>query len=344
MDNKTKDWPLGFDDRWFRVIGIIVISLLIPTTFLGEQPGISGTYGIKLAISLFYTLLYWHICRLFLIYSNRRFPSLKQTRQRLAWIIVPSVAIILSLCNIMNLVIDRVLEPDSVLRVSTFQTNLASLFSFAVIAGIYEAIRYFQLWQGTELKNEQLQKENLQSQLEGLKNQVNPHFLFNSLNTLVNIIPDQPETAVRFVHQLSKVYRYILEMRESGTTTVATEVEVLKAYEFLIKERFGDNIIVNMAPSIYEAATRKIVPLSLQLLLENALKHNIASAQRPLYIDLYVENDYLVVKNNLQRKNQVQEGTGAGLQNIRNRYQLLGEKEVRIIVTQQHFSVLLPLL
>ena len=113
---------------------------------------------------------------------------------------------------------------------------------------------------------------------------------------------------------------------------------------FLLKERFGDNISVKITPNTEGVYDREMVPLSLQILFENAIKHNIISTAQPLLIEVLIENERLIVKNNLQRKNQVQEGTGVGLQNIKNRYRLICNKEVDIIVTQQSFMVALPLL
>ena len=143
-------------------------------------------------------------------------------------------------------------------------------------------------------------------------------------------------------------------MRDTTTTPLSTELEFLNAYVFLLKERFGDNLHIDIDDEICKNAIiegtegvceKHIIPLSLQILFENAIKHNVISTQRPLTISVFIENnEHLIVKNNLQRKNQVQEGTGVGLQNIRNRYQLVSQKDVDIIVTKESFIVSLPLL
>lgn len=155
-----------------------------------------------------------------------------------------------------------------------------------------------------------------------LKTQVNPHFLFNNLNTLCSIIPENPEQAVDFVQQLSKVYRHILEVKDEKSIPLKEEMAVLEAYAFLLKTRFGDNLEINMEvdPTKMEDM---IVPLSLQLLMENAIKHNIVSQDKPLKIIVKVIDGNLVVTNNLQKKNQIIESTGIGLTNIRNRYKLI---------------------
>ncbi len=343
---------LGFDDKWFRLIGIPVSGLIIPPIFFQEVLNETFSLFCSTIVCVLLTFIDWQFCRYIFIKGNQRFPHYNQNRQRVIWIMSLCFAFILSFGNIFHLILEPLIGLDNVPHSpSLFQINAASVFSFIVIAGIYESMRNFSLWKKTSLEKEQLMKENILSQLEGLKNQVNPHFLFNSLNTLVNIIPEHPETAVRFVQKLSKVYRYILEIRDTQTTPLSNELDFIKAYMFLLKERFGDNISVKITPDtvqrtpngegVYE---KEIVPLSLQILFENAIKHNIISSAQPLLIEIFVENDKLIVKNNLQRKNQVQEGTGFGLQNIKNRYRLICNKEVDIIVTQQSFMVALPLL
>jgi two-component system, LytTR family, sensor kinase len=172
---------------------------------------------------------------------------------------------------------------------------------------------------------------------------VNPHFLFNNLNTLVSLIPEDPQQAMAFVQQLSKVYRHILEVKDEKSIPLKDELDVLQAYAFLLKTRFGNNLIIDIAVPD-EKLKNNIVPLSLQLLMENAIKHNIVSLDRPLKIDVYAVNGSLVVRNNLQKKKQLTESTGIGLDNIRNRYKLLGDKQVMVSESDTSFSVSIPLI
>jgi two-component system, LytTR family, sensor kinase len=356
-----KSYPYGFDDRWLMLFGIPIIGFLIPPIFFGKPINFESRFWTNAGFSMFYTLIYWIICRYFLIKATIKFPEYHQNKKRVMWIGSLCIAFIFSFCNILHFCIEPYLGIDFHDIPTVPQINAASLMTFGIIAGIYESMRYFILWKNTSLEKEQLQRENLQSQLAGLKNQVNPHFLFNSLNTLVHLIPENPDSAIKFVQKLSKVYRYILEMRDAATTPLSIELEFLKAYIFLLKERFGDNLQVDltaieMITSHIDRVTsnqpintsslceKHIIPLSLQIVFENAIKHNIISAQRPLTITVSIENnERLIVKNNLQRKNQIQEGTGVGLQNIRNRYQLVSQKDIDIIVTKESFIVSLPL-
>lgn len=346
--------PYGFDDRWLMLFGIPIIGFLLPPIFFDTSIGFDGYYFRKAFVSMLYTAAYWAVCRQVFIKATIKFPEYYQTKKRVVWIGGLCIGIILSLCNVLHFCIEPYLGLDFHQMPTTAQINAASFMTFGVIGGIYESMRYFNLWKKTSLEKEQLERQNLESQLAGLKSQVNPHFLFNSLNTLVHLIPENPDSAVKFVQKLSKVYRYILEMRDASTTPLSTELEFLNAYVFLLKERFGDNLHVDIDDAICKdtllttengVCEKHVVPLSLQILFENAIKHNIISTQRPLTISVSIENkERLIVKNNLQRKNQVQEGTGVGLENIRNRYQLVSQKDVDIIVTKESFIVSLPLL
>jgi LytS/YehU family sensor histidine kinase len=192
-------------------------------------------------------------------------------------------------------------------------------------------------------EKEMLKRESLQAQLNALRTQVNPHFLFNNLNTLSSLIPENPKHAVDFVQQLSKVYRHILDVKDEKSIFLKEELDVLNAYTFLLQTRFGKNLAVNInIPD--EKLEKKIVPLSLQILMENAIKHNIVSADKPLHIDVFAENGSLILSNNLQVKNQINESTGIGLDNIRNRYKLLGDKEVKVTEDDNSFTVSIPLI
>ena len=258
------------------------------------------------------------------------------------WIVVLSVLYTGTVCTIISGLLSILLSfqrdpsevPDPVAGYG------ASYFMLFLLGAVYESIRFFQLWKTTAVEKEQLERAHLASQLEGLRNQVNPHFLFNSLNTLTYLIPEAPDKAVRFVQQLSKVYRYVLESRDEQVIPLQTELEFLQSYIFLLRERFGDNLQVEIG----DMPERKmaIVPLTLQMLFENAIKHNVISTQKPLKIEVFTENGRLIVRNNLQKKNQVMDSTGVGLQNIRDRYRMLTEHEIEVIASQQYFTVLLP--
>ncbi len=188
-----------------------------------------------------------------------------------------------------------------------------------------------------------LQKENLQSQFDVLKQQVNPHFLFNSLNVLTSLIRVEPGLAEKFTEHLAKVYRYVLENKDNELVTLSTEMSFLDAYIFLINIRFMEKVLVNIC--IPEGRkNHRIIPLALQLLIENAIKHNAMSKKSPLVIDIFIDkNSYLNVVNNLQEREAHMASTGVGLKNIQNRYRLLNNTVPTFEKTEAHFIARIPL-
>ena len=212
------------------------------------------------------------------------------------------------------------------------------------ISAIYEAGFYIHNWKKSVAEAERLAHITTSSQLEALRNQVSPHFLFNSLNTLASIIPDQPEDAVRFTLKLSQVYRSILDLKDKQILTLNEELNFLENYIFLCQTRFGASISFEI--KINDALRHHyLVPLTMQMLLENAIKHNIVSQRRPLLIEVYTEgNNWVCMRNNLQEKLTEVEGTGTGLKNIRERYLLTFGLPVHIEQDGQYFIAKLPVI
>ncbi|MBO3700416.1 sensor histidine kinase [Roseivirga sp. E12] len=202
---------------------------------------------------------------------------------------------------------------------------------------------YFEYSRISEREKSLLQKELAQSKFESLKDQIKPHFLFNSFSVLTTIIEDDPKLAVEFVSKLSKIYRYVLDTGNQ-LVPLETELEYLDHYIFLLKARHGDSLIVNMELDI-EADKSQIPILSMQMLIENALKHNYFSKENSLTIDIYSENnDYIVVRNNINKRSALEKPTKIGLNNINNRYQMLVNKSIDISQENGFFTVKLPLI
>lgn len=191
--------------------------------------------------------------------------------------------------------------------------------------------------------SERQKKEQIEFQFNTLKSQVNPHFLFNSFNTLVAVIEEDPPTAVEYVEKLSDFYRNILLHREKDVILLYEELQMIGDYYFLQLKRYRDNFVLGI--QVPEAFLQmKVPPLAVQLLVENAIKHNIIAKEKPLVVEIFVDNGFLIIKNNLQRKPQHEPSTGLGLKNIVERYRLLTEKEVQVEEQAKHFIVKLPLL
>lgn len=218
-----------------------------------------------------------------------------------------------------------------------------SLFITLIILIVFHAIHFYKAAQETKLKQQKIIAGTASAQFESLKNQIDPHFLFNSLNVLSSLIEENPENAQQFTTSLSKIYRYVLEQKNKELIPVEEELDFAKTYMELLVMRFENSITFEI-PEKVEIPGAKVVPLSLQLLLENTIKHNVASPSRPLHIRIYVENENLVVQNNLQRKETLNKRKGVGLQNIVDRYAILTKRVVTVEETVEYFKVRLPIL
>lgn len=189
-----------------------------------------------------------------------------------------------------------------------------------------------------------LKKEKVESQFEALKSQINPHFLFNSFNTLITIIEENPEVAVSYVEKLSDFYRSILQYRKQDVINLQEEIELVNHYAFLLEKRYGSNLTLEVYKH-KEISTCYIAPLTLQILVENAIKHNVISKIKPLKIKIVMRTEgFIEVSNNLQKKLTPENSTGFGLQSIVNRYALLTDKKVRIEETATEFKVHIPVI
>jgi LytS/YehU family sensor histidine kinase len=191
---------------------------------------------------------------------------------------------------------------------------------------------------------EQLEKEAAQAQFAALRNQVNPHFLFNSLSILSSLVEVNAKLSVQFINRLSKAYRYILEQRDNERVPLRTELDFIDSYTFLLRIRFDERLQVRISVSDADRDRFQIAPLTLQLLVENAVKHNRMSEDEPLIVAIDREDDYLRVSNPLQLRPRSEESTGMGLTNIVNRYRLLTDKPVWVGEIDGEFVVKIPLL
>lgn len=214
-------------------------------------------------------------------------------------------------------------------------------FTLAISAFMHSR-EFLANWKQAAIDAEKSKKESAIARYESLKNQINPHFLFNSLNALTNLVYEDQDKAAKFIKQLSEVYRYVLDTREKEVVTLKEELSFVQSYLFLQRIRFGSNLKANVQ---LDGVDGKIAPLALQLLLENAIKHNVISVEDPLSIEVYSRDGFICVENNLQKKTMISEnGSGLGLENIKSRYKFLTDKEVLISDSDGKFSVKLPLI
>jgi len=220
-----------------------------------------------------------------------------------------------------------------------FAGVLCDITGLAMNEGIYS----YHKWKETKLEAEQLSKEKLQTQLNGLLQQINPHFLFNSLNALSALITENPNDAQKYLSDLSRVYRYLLRTNENELTTLASELQFIDSYFHLIQTRFGKGVMLtkDIDP---QHISLLLPPLTLQLLVENAVKHNTIAKNKPLSIEIISSNRFVMVKNNLQKKNLKVESGKVGLSNIAEKYRLINKTEIEISTEGGYFTVKVPLI
>jgi len=294
---------------------------------------------------LLFTLVFWNLAVVIIFFFRRKFPKVKQTPIRLAATIGLLMLAILSVQNVLKVVFN-------LCTVSEYMANPELLFSEILVTAvacfsigtIYETVFFFDMWKQTFTQNETLKLRQERVQLEVLQNQMSPHFLFNSLNTLSVLINEDQHVASEFAEKLSDVYRYILQNKSNELVPLGVELSFVKDYVYLLKMRYPANL--NVEVSVDEKfLNHSIAPLTLQILIENAVKHNVTSKAKPLNIDIYVENGKsILVRNNLQLKSHIEKSTQTGLANIKKRYRYLGTDEVDVIVTQENFLVAIPLI
>lgn len=216
------------------------------------------------------------------------------------------------------------------------------IMPMAINLGFFTA-HFIRRWKKSLLLNAQLEREKSQVQFDNLKNQLNPHFLFNALTSLNSLIFEDQKLASEFLQQLSKVYRYVLQNKEKTMVSLDTELSFIQHYVSLLKTRFRDSLTIEFdIPD--DALSRAIVPVTLQILIENALKHNIVDRAKPLSVRINISDDYLVVSNNLQEKKLVEHSNEQGLENLKTLYSFLSDKPLIITKDANQFLVKVPLI
>ncbi|NMM47510.1 sensor histidine kinase [Marinigracilibium pacificum] len=332
---------IEFKEVHFRWVGIAIVSIIM--SFV--HPLSDGeTYIPKLIKAFFFTSIYWNGAFLLFILFRKKFPLIKQTPKRLTLTFITLILFLLIsdplLCSVFHeRTLAESLQPDVLLH------NVSVNFIAALVVGsFYENAYFFDQWKNTIRINESLKNQQIRTQFEVLQNQMSPHFLFNSLNTLSVLITEDQQIAVDFTDSLSEVYRYILQNKEKDVVTLEQELDFVKSYVFLLQKRYPENLKVNI--NVEESTLKMhIPPLTLQILVENSIKHNIVSRSNPLTVDVFTENGKMViVKNNLQPKRSLERSTKTGLDNIVKRYNFLSKQNIDIITTDENFLVAVPLL
>jgi sensor histidine kinase YesM len=332
---RVKDLPA-------RIIGIPLISLLMYMTF-GRIKGVyDNNYLEGIAVSFFYTIGYWEGIRKIWMILARRYPHYTQTRIRITRLVL-AILVYGAFLSVLIPAVSRLMFGTGCTPEIMVWGYLVGLIPTAVVLVLYEATYFFHAWKTKVQEAEALERSQLINQLDVLKAQLDPHFLFNSLNTLSSLI-DENEPAQEYLSRLADVYRYVLLSRDRNTVSLEEEMEFVRAYLYLAKVRFQDSLQldIHIPTSSYH---HLVAPLSIQLLVENALKHNVASKESPLLIRITESEGYIRVSNEIRPKAVLhQESTKVGLQNILERYRLLSDQPVRILDQANLFEVSIPLL
>lgn len=330
----------------------IIISVLLPPVVIAVNYWIFGTryftergiFWLSTTITATAAFVSWLLQIVVAIHLQRKYPRYSDTIKRLT--IALSMYVLLT-----SFTISIVFWAYDYVSFFNYKMDWRR-YIWAIVTGIlvdvlaasfHEAAAFYERWKKAMVLAEQLKRENLQTQLESLKAQVNPHFLFNSLNSLSSLISEDSEKAEKFLDELSKVYRYLLRNNEDDLTTLAEELQFIQSYYHLLKTRYGESLHVQS--HIDDAyLDYQIPPLTLQMLVENAVKHNRMMKENPLKIVLKNSGDKLIVVNNLQRKVRQVTSNRVGLGNIAKKYKLLEQESIIVKEDEHEFAVTIPLI
>lgn len=326
----------------FAIILVLLGNLTMVIILKGEMPtwrmilyGSANSIIVGGAFAIGLTLL--------TNWLDRKVPWLDAPVKRLivqfVSTVVFSLAVIALAIPVSGFFMQQQLTPDYLKETAGFMVKIAFIFIFTGSL-ITNAILFFKNWKEAAVQQEKMKREQLALQYETLKSQVNPHFLFNNLNSLTSLIGSDPEKAISFVKKLSEVYRYVLDQKNQELVPLETEMKFVESYIFLQKIRFGANLTVETEVT---ASNFKVIPLSVQMLVENAVKHNEISDKKPLTIRIFSDDEYLTVENPVQKKTG-SEGTGSGLKTIASQYDFFTDREVKIESVSGKFIISLPLI
>lgn len=335
---------LGFDDFWFSVIGILIISFVTYYLFNNSHKNTMTDALLSWAVSLLFTIIDWLINRDIMIFLRKKYPAFGDDTKRITLFFIAIVCTVVLVDIIGGLLLSLIPNVNYIGGLVRIEALVPIIIITTMIMAIYEAIYYNIRLKKSVREEEQSKQAIVQAQLDALRNQAQPHFFFNTLNTLRDIIDqNSKEDAKEFVDKLSDMYRFLLEAGNANLISLRNELKFSKAYIHIQSERFGDNLKLNW--NITETSLdAMIVPMSLQLLLENAIKHNVISKAKPLEVNINIKDDCVVVENKIQVKSTQLPSTKVGLKNIEKRYALITEKLVKIVDNGNQFSVSLPLL
>ena len=337
---------LALNDRMVKIIGVPALGILVPN-LTGLITNRLYSFGELVACYLFF------ICVAFLVWEGN-VRAMYYIRERFPWSRKGYYKNIIAL-GLINIVYSGSLatlllhlwvicsrEPQSG-NGHLVNSVLVIIICASFITNIYEILFLNLEKEYNESRVEQLNAAKAQAELEALKNQIDPHFIFNSLNTLSFLITRDPANARLYNDTLARVYRYILSNKERDLVMLREEVEFISNYFYLLKIRFADAISMTIEITDLSAENFLIPPISLQALVENAIKHNEFSDRKPLTIDVSISADYVIVRNIMNRKSNPEATSKIGLNNLDNRYKLITKRNIQVENNFESFTVRLPI-
>jgi sensor histidine kinase YesM len=326
--------------KYLKVLGFSVLGSVSMTYFTcGSCRVDAGSYLWVTFFSVLVWFFLWAGNDILTHFINEKISWVKFPVKRLIVGIITTAVYTVTVV----LVIDKTwkwLSPFSVGN-NTWIVVFALIITF-LISLFLHGREFLIRWKKSAVEAERLEKESVRAQYESLRNQVNPHFLFNSLNALTHLVYEDQDKAAQFIKQLSEVYRYVLDTRDREVVPIEEELKFIDSYLFLQKIRFGDKLKVDINLTSPKSA---VAPLALQMLIENAIKHNVISEEDPLVLKVYADESFFIVENRIHKKTTLQEGSsGLGLENIRRRYEFLGNEKMIVSDSAGKFIVKLPII
>ncbi|MCI9844771.1 histidine kinase [Flavobacterium pectinovorum] len=327
---------------------ISMIFTVIFSAFLGDDLNVKNVL-LTFVLSCMYSFGLGFGNGFLNIFLDRKWDWLEQTNLRVYYgilvTILYTIPVVLGI-NYFIFIFLRKMPLDQFFNQNMIWTHLFYIILSLGVSTFMQARSFMVKWKMAskfEITQQKIIAGTANAKFESLKNQIDPHFLFNSLNVLSSLIEENPDNAQRFTTSLSKIYRYVLEQKDKELVSVEDELSFAKTYMNLLKMRFENSLFYEL-PSTDINPDAKVVPLSLQLLLENTVKHNVVSEQKPLHIRIFTDGDYLAIQNDFQKKEVLQDRQGVGLQNIVNRYAIITNRKVLIEQNEQTFTVKIPIL
>lgn len=339
---------------WIRFLVVFLIHITIKSFDLSFPKGPFELGWRSLWFSVYfigYGLVVWYVAEWFDIKLRRRIQHSEGNRKKTAVLFLFHTSIGYGLMFTVNLfyrLADVYIFNKAYLweDISMFNPEMiiSLLVMYLLVYGFESYSRMHRILQEKQLRGEQLKKENITAQYKALKAQIEPHFLFNSLSVLSSLVYEDADHSADFIVKLSKTLRYIIEKNEFNLVTLGEELEFLDSYFFLVKTRLEDGVLLENKLNTSFVVSTYIPPVTLQLLIENAINHNSYNPGKPLKITIETDDNKIIVKNNLNPRSVLKETTRQGLKNISKRYQLICDKELEVLKTENEFTVKIPVL